>query len=188
MNITKNIALYSIAGLMFWVVGYNLMYEGVDKGWIGTFSSKVIPSPDSDPGDYRGGNYFRGKGADPAFVDPFIHKVVPNDPKHQSSNRIQGDVFGDVHGGRLRYAGSRHGPVQERLHAMHQNIALYSIAGLMFWVVGYNLMYEGVDKGWIGTFSSKVIPPPIAIPETIGGGNYFRGKGADPAFVDPLHT
>ena len=54
MQCTKNIALYSIAGLMFWVVGYNLMYEGVDKGWIGTFSSKVIPSPDSDPGDYRG--------------------------------------------------------------------------------------------------------------------------------------
>ena len=40
MQCTKNIALYSIAGLMFWVVGYNLMYEGVDKGWIGTFPLK----------------------------------------------------------------------------------------------------------------------------------------------------
>ena len=54
MQCTKNIALYSIAGLMFWVVGYNLMYEGVDKGWIGTFSSKVIPSPDSLRDRYRG--------------------------------------------------------------------------------------------------------------------------------------
>ncbi len=33
MQCTKNIALYSIAGLMFWVVGYSLMYPG-DDGWI----------------------------------------------------------------------------------------------------------------------------------------------------------
>ena len=28
MQCLKNIALYSVAGLMFWVVGYNLMYDG----------------------------------------------------------------------------------------------------------------------------------------------------------------
>lgn len=34
----KNIALYSIAGLMFWLIGYDLMY-GIDEGgYIGTFS------------------------------------------------------------------------------------------------------------------------------------------------------
>ena len=33
----KNIGLYSIAGLMFDVVGYNLMYMDV-SGWIGSFS------------------------------------------------------------------------------------------------------------------------------------------------------
>ncbi len=33
----KNIALYSIAGLMYFLVGYNLMYMGVDGGYIGTF-------------------------------------------------------------------------------------------------------------------------------------------------------
>ncbi len=33
----KNIALYSIAGIMFWLTGYNLMYTGVDGGFIGSF-------------------------------------------------------------------------------------------------------------------------------------------------------
>ena len=33
----KNIALYSIAGLMYWAVGYSLMYVGVDGGYIGSF-------------------------------------------------------------------------------------------------------------------------------------------------------
>ncbi|TVQ33819.1 MAG: ammonium transporter [Geminicoccaceae bacterium] len=34
----KNISLYSVAGLMYWIVGFNLMYEGVDGGYFGTFS------------------------------------------------------------------------------------------------------------------------------------------------------
>ncbi|TCT11834.1 ammonium transporter [Tepidamorphus gemmatus] len=38
MQCLKNIALYSIAGLMFWIVGYNLMYDGVDGGYIGSFT------------------------------------------------------------------------------------------------------------------------------------------------------
>ncbi|MBO6548914.1 MAG: ammonium transporter [Rhizobiales bacterium] len=48
MQCTKNIALYSIAGLVFWLVGYNVMYEGVDGGYIGTFLPKDIPVPDKD--------------------------------------------------------------------------------------------------------------------------------------------
>jgi Amt family ammonium transporter len=52
MQCTKNMGLYSIAGLMFWVVGYNLMYNGVDGGFFGTFTPKVIPEPSNDPGDY----------------------------------------------------------------------------------------------------------------------------------------
>lgn len=42
MQCLKNISLYSIAGLMFWIVGYNLMYSGVDGGYFGTFSPKSI--------------------------------------------------------------------------------------------------------------------------------------------------
>ncbi len=35
----KNIGLYAIAGLTFFAIGYNLMYEGVaEGGWIGTLS------------------------------------------------------------------------------------------------------------------------------------------------------
>jgi len=48
MQCTKNIALYSVAGLMFWVVGYNLMYDGVDGGYLGSFTPKLIPDPASE--------------------------------------------------------------------------------------------------------------------------------------------
>jgi len=37
----KNIALYSLAGLMFYLVGYNLMYLGVDGGFLGSFQAWV---------------------------------------------------------------------------------------------------------------------------------------------------
>ncbi|MEM7619205.1 MAG: ammonium transporter [Pseudomonadota bacterium] len=51
MQCTKNIALYSVAGLIFWVVGYNLMYAG--DGWlvenvIGSFSAKEILTGDAE--------------------------------------------------------------------------------------------------------------------------------------------
>lgn len=36
MQCLKNIGLYSLAGIMFWVTGYNLMYTDVTS-WIGTF-------------------------------------------------------------------------------------------------------------------------------------------------------
>ncbi|MEP3431430.1 MAG: ammonium transporter [Roseibium sp.] len=36
MQCLKNITLYSIAGLMFWITGYNLMYTGVDGGFMGS--------------------------------------------------------------------------------------------------------------------------------------------------------
>ena len=52
MQCTKNIALYSLAGLAFWLVGYNLMYPG-DGGWImadiiGKVSPVTIPDPAKD--------------------------------------------------------------------------------------------------------------------------------------------
>ena len=39
MQSLKNIALYSVAGIMYWVVGYNLMYANVDGGFIGSFGA-----------------------------------------------------------------------------------------------------------------------------------------------------
>jgi len=58
MQCLKNIALYSIATIMFWIVGYNLMYDGVDGGWLGSFTPKAIPAPDADPGDYSAASDF----------------------------------------------------------------------------------------------------------------------------------
>ena len=40
----KNIALYSIAGLMFYLIGYDLMYTGVDGGAIGSLELLYNPS------------------------------------------------------------------------------------------------------------------------------------------------
>ena len=37
MQCLKNIALYSVAGLLYWAIGYKLMYVGVDGGFIGSF-------------------------------------------------------------------------------------------------------------------------------------------------------
>ena len=34
----KNIGLFSLAGVMYYLVGYNLMYNGVDGGFLGSFS------------------------------------------------------------------------------------------------------------------------------------------------------
>ena len=56
MQCTKNVALFSIAGIMFWLVGYNVMYDGVNGGFFGSFTPKVIPDPGSDPGTYSAGS------------------------------------------------------------------------------------------------------------------------------------
>lgn len=51
MQAVKNIALYSIAGLMFWVVGYNVMYGGEAGGFIGSFMPYNFPEPGADTAD-----------------------------------------------------------------------------------------------------------------------------------------
>ncbi len=40
-----------------------------------------------------------------------------------------------------------------------KNIGLYSVAGIMYWLIGYNLMYSGVDGGFFGA------PTPVSFPE-----------------------
>ncbi len=42
----KNIGLYSIAGVTYYLVGYNLMYVDVQEGWIGTLEFLYGPSDD----------------------------------------------------------------------------------------------------------------------------------------------
>ena len=41
----KNITLYSMAGVMFFLVGYNLMYSGVDGGLMGSLALFEVPVP-----------------------------------------------------------------------------------------------------------------------------------------------
>lgn len=53
MQCLKNIGLYSLSGIMFWCVGYSLMYTGVDGGYIGTFEPYSWPDAGTaNEGDY----------------------------------------------------------------------------------------------------------------------------------------
>jgi Amt family ammonium transporter len=63
MQLTKNIALFSIAAIMYWVIGYNLMYPGdgwTVEGYVGTlFSPKSIGGdPDLESGYAVGSDFF----------------------------------------------------------------------------------------------------------------------------------
>ncbi len=45
MQLTKNIALFSIAAVMYWLVGYSVMYPGdgwLIQGWFGTFGTAQL--------------------------------------------------------------------------------------------------------------------------------------------------
>ncbi|MEP3277918.1 MAG: ammonium transporter [Stappiaceae bacterium] len=61
MQCLKNIALYSIAGLMFWITGYNLMYTGVDGGFfgsIGPYSFDAVGGDALDTGYSTASDWF----------------------------------------------------------------------------------------------------------------------------------
>jgi Amt family ammonium transporter len=45
MQMTKNIALYSIAAIMYWVMGFNLMYPGEFNGYVGSFFVPTVLDP-----------------------------------------------------------------------------------------------------------------------------------------------
>lgn len=53
--ILKNISLYSVAGIVFFLCGYNLMYTGVDGGYIGTFGLWGSDDAAATGGDFSGG-------------------------------------------------------------------------------------------------------------------------------------
>jgi Amt family ammonium transporter len=56
----KNIALYAIAGLMFWIVGYNLMYGVGEGGVIGSFGPWSPADPNIDAGEFDPTGYASG--------------------------------------------------------------------------------------------------------------------------------
>jgi Amt family ammonium transporter len=53
--VLKNMALYAVAGLMFFLTGYNLMYSGVDGGYIGTFGLWSADDSAALSGDFSAG-------------------------------------------------------------------------------------------------------------------------------------
>lgn len=53
--LTKNISLYSVAGIAFYLIGYNLMYNGVDGGYFGTFSIWSADDSAANSGDFSAG-------------------------------------------------------------------------------------------------------------------------------------
>lgn len=51
----KNISLFGIAGILYYLVGYNLMYAGVDGGFMGSFGLWSADDTAALAGDYSGG-------------------------------------------------------------------------------------------------------------------------------------
>lgn len=51
----KNISLFAIAGILFYLVGYNLMYAGVDGGFIGSIGLWTADDAAALAGDYSAG-------------------------------------------------------------------------------------------------------------------------------------
>ena len=45
MQMTKNIGLYSIAAIMYWLIGFNLMYPGEFNGYVGSFFVPTVLDP-----------------------------------------------------------------------------------------------------------------------------------------------
>ncbi len=50
----KNIALFGVAGILYYLVGYQLMYSGVDGGWIGSFGLWGADDAAALGGDFSG--------------------------------------------------------------------------------------------------------------------------------------
>lgn len=51
----KNISLFGIAGILYYICGYNLMYSGVDGGFIGSFGLWAADDSAALAGDFSGG-------------------------------------------------------------------------------------------------------------------------------------
>jgi Amt family ammonium transporter len=51
----KNISLFGVAGILFYITGYNLMYAGVDGGFMGSFGPWAADDAAALAGDFSGG-------------------------------------------------------------------------------------------------------------------------------------
>ncbi|MBB4264820.1 ammonium transporter [Roseospira visakhapatnamensis] len=76
MQLTKNIALYSISGLTFYVIGYNLMYNGVDGGFFGIPGPWSAEDPLSADGTFTGDAGGYAAASDWFFQMAFVATAV----------------------------------------------------------------------------------------------------------------
>ena len=54
-QLLKNVSVYSVAGILFYLVGYNLMYSGVDGGFMGSFGIWSADDSAASAGDFSAG-------------------------------------------------------------------------------------------------------------------------------------
>lgn len=54
-QLLKNISLFAIAGILYYLVGYNLMYDGVDGGFFGSFAIWTPDDTAIESGDFGAG-------------------------------------------------------------------------------------------------------------------------------------
>ena len=101
MQCLKNIGLYSIAGIMFWVIGYSIAYPGFEGGFIGIadfpYAMQGVGEADVDTGYSVASDWFfqmvfcattasivSGTVAERVKVIPFCHFRVCADRVHLS--------------------------------------------------------------------------------------------------------
>lgn len=53
--VLKNVGLYAVAGLLYFLMGYHLMYTGVDGGYVGTLASWFANDAAVEAGDFSSG-------------------------------------------------------------------------------------------------------------------------------------
>lgn len=72
MQMLKNIAIYASAGIMYWLVGYNLMYSGVDGGFMGTISMWSASDPSITDAGFVAGDSTYSAASDWFFQMVFV--------------------------------------------------------------------------------------------------------------------
>ncbi len=124
MQSLKNISLYSIAGIMYWALGYSLMYSNVDGGFIGTFLPYSWPAA----GEVNAGDYSVGS-------DWFFQMVFCA----TTASIVSGTVAE-----RMKFW-------PFLIFTIFLTGILYPIAGSWKWGAGW--LASGADVSWIKTFA-----------------------------------
>lgn len=73
MQSTKNVALYAIAGLMFWIIGYNVAYP---SAWVSLAGHEVFGAPNMDAIFWSGGDMSVESGAGYAPASDWFFQMV----------------------------------------------------------------------------------------------------------------